>query len=443
MGLFERLFGSSVKKEDQPQIPFGRYSDSYKSKVQYDSWDSAVKKFEQGSYLDSYREFLHYLSDPSQENLNIREENGEIFFELIQGSKKVYGHATSETVKARAKVVHCKNLNVGFMRRLMEKNYSLKYGRFALDDDDDIAILFDTYVVDGTPWKLYYALKEIANNADKQDDLLIDEFDMLTAINSSHVNEIPDHEKEIKYQFIKNTIEQTLNRIKGLDEVKFSGGIAYLLLYAFYKLDYLIRPEGFMMETLERGHRIYFARDNKSTADKNKLLIKELETLVSRSKEDYFREMYRVKATFGITSPVNHDRVKSFIEGEINNMDWYITNNYPDIALSVPGYLAGYNLFNFAVPQPDRELLHLLLEILEQRFFQDLGFTFNFYDPITKKFDKNQIKREIQGIVKTNINKFPKLAPDTSVLNYNSLPEFSKSFMVMIKDLDLSAPPTN
>ncbi|MEO1435052.1 MAG: hypothetical protein AAFV80_05905, partial [Bacteroidota bacterium] len=440
---FERLFGSSVKKEDQPQIPFGRYSDSYKSKSQYDSWDVAVKKFEQGSYLDSYREFFKYLSDPSQGNLKMREENGEIFFELIQGSKKVTGYANNQSVKARAKVVHCNTLNVGFMRRLMEKNYSLKYGRFALDDDNDIAILFDTYVVDGTPWKLYYALKEIANNADKQDDLLVDEFDMLTAINTSHVSEIPETEKALKYQFIINTIQGTLDRIKGLDPVKFSGGIAYLLLYAFYKLDYLIRPEGFMMETLERAHRTYFARDNKSTDEKNRLLIKELETLLGRSKEDFFREMYRVTATFGITSPVNHDRVKNLIDGEINNMDWYINNDYPDIALSVPGYIACYNLFNFAVPQPDRELFHLLIEILEQRFFKSLGFTFNFYDHDQKKFDKSAIKREIQSIVKTNIGKFPKLNPDVGTLNYNSLPEFAKSFMMMVKDLDLSAPNKN
>ncbi|MEM6724487.1 MAG: hypothetical protein AAF598_10645 [Bacteroidota bacterium] len=443
MGLFERLFGSSVKKEDQPQIPFGRYSDSYKSKSQYDAWDTAVKKFEQGSYLDSYRDFLNYLSDPSQNNLKMREENGEIFFELIQGSKKVTGHANNKTVKARAKVVHCNTLNVGFMRRLMEKNYSLKYGRFALDDDNDIVMLFDTYVVDCTPWKLYYALKEVANNADKQDDLLVDEFDMLTEINTSHITEISDQEKEVKYQFITDTIQTTLNRINGLDSVKFSGGIAYLLLYAFYKLDYLIRPEGFMMEMLERAHRTYFARDNKSTDEKNRLLIQELETLLGRSKDDFFREMYRVTATFGITSPVNHDRVKNLIDGEINNMDWYINNDYPDIALSVPGYIACYNLFNFAVPQPDRELFHLLIEIIEQPFFGSLGFTFNFYDSSAQKFDKSAIKREIQSIVKTNIGKFPKLNPDVGMLNYNSLPEFAKSFMMMVKDLDLSAPNNN
>ena len=162
MGLFERLFGSSNKKEDQPKIPFGRYSDSYKAKEQYDAWEVSVSHFEAGEYLDSYREFFKYLQDPSQENVVYTEDNGTLHFELLQGSKKIVGSCTKEKVQASAKVVSSDRLNVGFMRRLMEKNYSLKYGRFALNEQNDIIIKFDTYVVDGSPWKLYYALKEVA-----------------------------------------------------------------------------------------------------------------------------------------------------------------------------------------------------------------------------------------------------------------------------------------
>ena len=61
------------------------------------------------------------------------------------------------------------------MRRLVESNYVLEYSRYGLDDDDNLVIKFDTSALDASPYKLYYALKEVAANADKQDDLLLDE----------------------------------------------------------------------------------------------------------------------------------------------------------------------------------------------------------------------------------------------------------------------------
>ncbi|MEM7103423.1 MAG: hypothetical protein AAF502_09860 [Bacteroidota bacterium] len=444
MGLFERLFGGGSKKDDQPNIPFGRYSDSYKSNTQYDAWDAAVSKFEEKNYLDSYKEFFNYLSDPSQNNVKWWEEDdGKIYFELLQGSKKVSGSCTNEKVQASTKVVKCDRLNVGFMRRLMEKNYNLKYGRFALDDSNDIVMKFDTYVVDGSPWKLYYALKEVANNADKQDDLLIDEFDMLHAVDTGHVREIPGLEKNVKFDFVQKWIKETVARANELDGNRFSGGIAYLLLNLFYKLDYLIQPEGFMMETLERGHRTYFARDEKTTQQKNDALIKELNKLVERPRDEFNKEMYRVTSTFGITNPVNHDRVVSFIDGELNNMDWYKENNYPKIATSIPGYIAGYCLFNYAIPQPDRELLHLLIEILESDYFEALGFTHQYYDLETKKFDKSGIRREISSIVKSNLRKYPKFDPKVNTLSFDSLADFAKTFMLMVRNLDLSPAKNN
>ena len=261
---------------------------------------------------------------------------------------------------------------------------------------------------------------------------------MLHPVDTGHTVDLPEPEKEIKHQFVQESIDNTLNRIADLDPNRFSGGIAYMLLYTFYKLDYLIQPEGFMMETLERGHRIYFAHDNRPVTEKSDLLRKELEELKKRTKEEFFKEMYRVKSTFGITNPVNHDRVVSFIDGEIGNMDWYHDHKYPDIAVSVPGYIAGYCLFNYAVPQPDRELLHLLIETLESEFFKKLGFTAGYYDPKSQKFDKSAIKREINSIVRSNIKQFPKLDPDTGSLSYDSLPDFSKSFMMMVRNLDLT-----
>ena len=198
MGFFDRLFKNNEKFEPQPDIRFGRYSDSYKSSENYDAWDLALDKFESEAYLDSYRQFFKYLRDEREDNVRYWEEKGGIQFELFQGSKKITGFANNKSLKAEAKVAKTQSLNVGFMRRLIEQNYSLKYSRFALDEKNNISIIFDTYTLDGSPYKLYYALKELATNADKQDDLLLDEFSMLEPVDTSHLEALTESEKEVK-----------------------------------------------------------------------------------------------------------------------------------------------------------------------------------------------------------------------------------------------------
>lgn len=440
MGFFDRLFGSFTEEEPQPDVKFGRYSDSYKEAVNYDAWDIALEKFESENYLDSYRHFFRYLRDDQEDNVKYWDENDALRFELYQGSKKITGYADATKVKAESKIAQTSSLNVGFMRRLIEKNFSLKYSRFALDPNDNITIVFDTYTLDGSPYKLYYALKEVATNADKQDDLLLDEFRMLQPVDTSHLTELPPEEKEAKYQFIVRKVQRTLDEIErgDLNPDQYPGGIAYLLLDAVYELDYLVKPEGQMMETLERIHRVYFSNDGKSTAQKNQTLFKELKKLIDRPKEDFFKEMYRVKSTFGITTPVNHDRVVSFIDGELHNMDWYKDNGHTAVAMAIPGYIVGYCMFNYAIPRPDRDLFHLYFQIIDPTYFKDLGFTADFCDPETEQLNRRSIKRAIDRLVDQNKDQYPKLSPATGSLNFESLPDFAKSYLLMVRNLDVT-----
>ncbi|MEM1122707.1 MAG: hypothetical protein AAGJ18_19845, partial [Bacteroidota bacterium] len=91
MGFFDRLFGSTSPTVAQPAISFGRYSDSYKSKEQYEAWSAALQLFEKQEYLASFRAFFTYLQDKSVGNVTFSEHRGDIKFEVIQGSKKIVG----------------------------------------------------------------------------------------------------------------------------------------------------------------------------------------------------------------------------------------------------------------------------------------------------------------------------------------------------------------
>lgn len=440
MAFFNKIFGSQAPAEAQPDLKFGRYTDSYKQAGQYDAWDKSLEQFEQEQYLDSYKSFFSYLRDERAENVKFWEADGGIRFEILQGSKKVIGFADKKKLTAEAKVAKAQSMHIGFLRQMVEHNFDLKFGRYALDAEDDIIILFDTYTLDGSPYKLYYALKEIATNADKQDDLLLDEFKMLEPVDMAILTKLSDNIKKVKYNFVQQKIQRIFEEMDNgnLNLEQYPSAFAYLLLNLCYKLDYLIKPEGFMMEALERIHRLYSAKDDNNTTRKNTLLRKEFQILLDRTEEDFFKEMYEVVATFGITSPVNHDKVVSFIEGELNNMDWFHENGHEKVALAVPGYIAGYCLFNFAIPKPDRDFFHLYFQIVEADYFKALGFTINYFNPATKTFEPKNIKKAIKNIVEDNKDLYPDLRPKLGMLSFDSLCDFAKSYFLMLKELDMT-----
>ena len=443
MSFLQRLFGSARPERDNPAMRFGRYSDAYKPDEKYDHWDEAIAKFERGDYHEAYDHFFNYLTDESQDNVKTWDEDGVLHFELLQGSKTIAGSVSQDMITAEAKVARAESLSIGFLRRMMEQNFSLKYGRYALDQSDNLTLVFDSYLIDGSPFKLYYALKELAVHADKQDDLLIAEFEMLKPINTGHLADLSDDEKSIKIQFLKHKITDTLHEIDNgkLNADQYPGGIGYLLLDLVYRLDYLVNPQGETTEAFERIHRIYFAADGKSPVEKNVHVRKEFEKILAKSDEVLAAELYAVSSSFGITNPSSQEELNTFIDGEIHNMDWYVENRHQRVAMAIPGYIAGYGLFNYAFPPPVQDLLHLFYRITERQFFHDLGFKPDYVETTTNALDQKAIRQALDRIEARHRGKYHKLKLDERLLEFATLPSFGKSFFLMIRGLDLTKKP--
>jgi hypothetical protein len=440
MSFWDKIFGSKTEQfKATPRIRFGRFSDSYKEKAQYDAWESSLDLFEENKYLESYKAFFTYLRDDKQDNVRWLEEEGGIRFEILQGSKRVSGFADARQLKAEARIAHAQELSVAFMRRLIESNYTLEHSRYALDNENNLVMKFDTFTLDGSPYKLYYALKEVAINADKQDDLLLDEFsNLLSPLEMGSKSELSISEKEVKYNFIKTQIQAVLDEIDAgkLNGEKYPGGISYLLLSAAYKIDYLTAPEGFTTETIERIHRSYFNTEEKTMAQKNIFIRKELEKINARSKEQIFNELYSTSATFGIVAPKGHDSLVSIIEGELPNMDWYEENKHDNVALAVTGYIVGNALFNYALPKPIKQFLEFYYQILEPQYFSDLGFSSSYFDTEKKVFNQKEIKNTIRQLVEKAKESFPNLSPDLGHLDFSTPCRFARTYLLMIKNMD-------
>jgi len=436
MDILNKIFNFSKDKNTvEPNVIFGRYTDAYKEKEKYQSWDDAMQSFEKENFLDSYEQFFFYLKDDDLKNLEYKRSSDRIEFSIYQGSKLIKGRADLKSIRAEAKIARTDTLNIGVLRRLLELNYTLKYCRYALDEDNSITMLFHSKTLDASPYKLYYALKELAINADKQDDILEGEFKNLIAVNKSHVRKINLAEKEIKYNYLQSTINDILNQIdtSHLDLIRYPGAESYMILDAVYKMDYLLKPEGFTMEAFEKMHRKYFQNNGEVPAKKNNRLRKKLKKVQTRSAELFHEELYEVVSTFGITMPSGHEQFVEFCKNEIGNISWYINNNHYQIAQAIPGYIVGYSLFNYSLPVPIKTLLHLYYRVVEQDYFKELG-----YSKVLVKNDKplkSKIISEVNAIVSSFKNEYGKLDLNTGGLKFISILDFSLSYLLMIQNI--------
>lgn len=443
MNIFERLFNTSIPEETLPAIRFGRFSDAYKSDAQYDAWDQATEAYDDEKYLQSFQLFLDYLLNKHEDNVQyqLTKEGTQIDFELFQGSKCIAGLADAAHIRVEARIAKVNDLHIGFMRRLVELNFDLKYARYALSDDNHLCLVFDTMVLDSSPYKLYYAFKELAISADKQDDLLLDEFETLMPVDHQHIISVPDSVKESKYQYIQQSIQLVLDLLEskeGPSENEHPGGVAYLLLDLCYRLDFLISPEGYMTECLERIHRQYFAVDELTNAQKIATIKREFKKLQERSKDDFFKEFYEVRLSFGITSPVSHTKLQEFIDAELYHMDWYVEQGFPNVALAIPGYILGYSLFNYALTAPTRDLVFLYYRLTEPDYFDSLGFPTDYPMVEQGRYNKRNIQRALRRIQLRHEERFPNFRVSASNLKFETKLVFVRSFLQMLRDLDLT-----
>ncbi len=439
--MLDRLFGISKKKNESEAasaVVFGRYSDNNKSVAQTARWTDADNLFKEKKYFESLDAFFEYLKDDAEQN-TLYERNDETGkFEIFQGSKIVKGMFNRDELKAEVTLAGMLQPSVPVMRRLLESNFSLYYSRFALDDGR-LCMRFDSDTNTASPSKLYYGLKELATKADKQDDLLVQEFSSLQAVDNEHVAAIPLAEKEVKYRYFQSWIQQTLDTIASVDADKFSGGNAYLLLALIFRIDFLIAPEGKLLSDLEKINGIYFKKDERQTIEKNQDMVDAFKKLQSLSKEDVMNSLIKSKHTFSIVSPQQYKVIADSINGANTNMKWYVDNNYPFFATQINEYGISYCQYSYSIPRVITEFFHLYMMINYADYFTDLGFGNPYFNAKEKRFSQQAILDKIATIQGRWREKFPLLEIKTQNLRFDNLINFNTSFTTELSLLNTEA----
>jgi hypothetical protein len=440
--MLNKLFGWGKKKESPdktpPPIRFGRYSDNNKTPEKTQRWTEADNLFKEKKYQESILSFFSYLRDDTLENVTAVRKEGVIDFEFLQGSKVVRGRCDAQNLYAEVTLAHMPQSSVPVMRRLLEQNFNLYYSRYALQNEH-LCMRFDTTVESANPNKLYYSFKELATRADKQDDLLLKDFSSLQMADSRHVETIPDAEKEIKFKYVHQWINETMELVEPLDAEKLSGGIAHLLLNLAYRIDYLIVPEGKLLFDLEDIVAKYFAKDDKPVPEKNKAMMAAFKNIQAISKEEFFSCLFRSKHTFAITVPQTQKTIADTIYGANQNMIWFRENKYPNVAQQVSEYGLSYCQYNFSLPKPITELYHIFMMVNYSNFFKELGFADELYNAQTNQFNTTLIHQKINNILDAWRTKYPQINFKTENLRYDSLLSFTHSFSAEVEFVNTEA----
>ncbi|MBZ4189203.1 YbjN domain-containing protein [Niabella beijingensis] len=425
--------------EGNPSIDFGRYSDNNKVSSKVRRWKEADNLFKEKNYAASVDAFFDYLKDDTVQNVRYARNGDTATFELFQGSKIIRGEIRENRLSADVKLALMAEPSVPVMRRLLEMNFGLYYSRFALSNNE-LCMRFDTDLSTANPNKLYYGLKELATKSDKQDDLLIEDFSHLEAVDQDHISALSESEKQVKCDFLLSWIDETLEKIAAVDADKFSGGISYLLLSLVYRIDFLITPEGQLLNLLEKIGAIYFKKDERSIVDKNRDMIEAFRELRAKPKDEIFRNLFRSKYTFSIVTPQVHKVLADAIHEANENMLWYRDNGYEYFANKLMEYGLSYCQYSYSLPRPITLLFRLFMQVNYPAFFKALGYKEDLYDTATGRFKEEAIARYIRAVEVQWKERYPYMSFKTEQLNYTGLLAFNHSFTTQIEKLNMDVP---
>lgn len=432
--FFKNIMG---KQPEEPSYVFGRFSDVYRAEARQSYWDEAVEAHEQKKYLTSIFLFLQFLSDESQGNILIDQSLPEkMRFQIFQGSKCIHGFANQDGFFASTVIARCSDMSLGAMRMLLEENYELRYASYALDSDDNLTMVMHSDFQDASPYKLFYGLKELATQADKKDDVLVAEFSELMPVHNGLIIKLGEKEKQIKIQYFRNELIRAIDVYEGESSSfdRFPGLLSCMLLSTAFSIDYLLKPEGKTMDHIENIYASYFQGNALTPQQKNADIIRELKQMKDIADEALGSELYETKNTFGRLEAAPHLRLREVVDQELIHFNWYYGSELGDYAIYLPRYVCSLLMFSYALPVIDHKLIHLMIRLMENEFFVQLG-----YDTLLRpdgSVDEKKVWRQVTQLLDSGTIEDLGLKAGMSSIPNDDAAVFSAGLLMFLSNLE-------
>jgi hypothetical protein len=450
MGWLDKLFGREETKNAAAPVAtrnpfaglegirFGRYSDNNKSYKKTQSWYIAEDRYKEKAYPEAFSAFFDYIRDDAEDNVTFHQDGMRFTFELLQGSRRIYGECDGEHIVAYAPMVVMEKPGNAVMRHLLELNFSLYYSRCALDEKSTLCLVFDSAVSMASPNKMYYALREVAKFADRQDEVLLADFSALKPAGTGYTQPLAEREMDVKYTYFRKWIQDTLTLVSDLNADSFSGAIAYAFLALLYRIDFLLVPEAKLLADLEQVSGHYWnKKDETPIVERNAMMKEGILRLLDITRDEFGKGVYRSKGTFAVTPVPAIDKMRENVQAANKDALWYVDNKYPGLALTLNEYGMVYNQFSYSMPALVTELATIYMAVMHTDFFHDLGMKERMYNPETKTLNKELIAQAIDQAIARWPDKYVSLRWNHDRVNYDTLWDFCYSFSEQVVALNL------
>ncbi|MEA2099466.1 MAG: hypothetical protein U9P72_04975 [Campylobacterota bacterium] len=418
--------------------PFGRGTNASLSPNEEELFNKSYEAFEKKDIVNAYDYFLksleNYCDENPNQNIITKMEGDKLHFEIFQGSAKVTGTITKEHFYAEVIIIKKKNATVALKRYILERNYQLTYAYYFSDDEYIKLKLFHDNIT-MSPQKIFFPIRELALNADFDKEHIKSEFPNIELEGIGHLNPIDKDELKTKYDFLHKWIDELDAKILTLPSNDNAGMQAFLHLNILFKIDYLLVPKYDIYHKISKKVQEYFGDENPSIEAKNEELKRYICKLKNMSFDDFRGKFYNAKYTFNPTEKTSFEEITNFISESLTKIRWYKNNRYNQIIPTIYRYIAFYTLYNYGLNQVMRELLHTLIEIQNQTFFNELKYPV-LYSQEDETFSKKTIISRIEDIIEPHQARFKELEPFGSELNFSNMNEFSNSFYLQINSLN-------
>lgn len=419
-------------------LSFGRGINAQISPEEEELFNKSYKAFENKNILDAYDYFfqslINYSHERSNENIIISREEETLTFEIFQGTARIVGRVTHETLYAEVKIVKKEKASVALKRYILERNYQLTYVNY-FSDAEFIKLKLYQDNITLTPQKIFFPLRELALNADFDKEHIKSEFEDVTLNDIEHLQSVNQDILKTKYATLQKWITKLEEKILTLPSNDNASMQSFLHLNLLLKIDYLLVPKFKIYQKLSKKIQLYFSDENTTLESKNEELHSYILQLRELDFTAFCTNFYDAKYTFNPIEKTPYDEIVNFISESQNKIRWYKNNRYPQVISTIYAYMAFHTLYNFGINPTLRELFHLLVAIQHASFFAEIGCEV-YYNETDETFSKKLILSKLKNISEKAQKKYKSFEIISEELNFTSIDKFCHSYYTMLKNLN-------
>jgi len=341
--------------------------DSSAMKVNAALWPKVTETYEAGKFHEAFVELLNYI-DPelvAKTGNAVRTE-----FTVPHGSVLVHIKIENGMFTVDAPFLKLpEKASVALLRQVAQINFSpLSVSGIELEGDQ-LTFRFQCPLNLCEPFKIYYVLKEICQNADMYDDEFIKKFGAVR-LREPLVTYYDKQKLDEMWNLLQKFATEALEYIKFFTDKRWDGYVWDAIIHALYKIEYILGPQGFFRNELEKIVNTMWNKDIPLN-EVNSKGQKYLQSLQTYKREDFDKDVYQIRNFVPYKSYLSIEQLKeNLAESQNTAQNELNSNNFIGATYTLMLVLLK-NFYNYTIPTAQADILRHGLSESSGRTWQD------------------------------------------------------------------------